>query len=80
MSDSLNLAALSDEELRDRIWVATGQRLTDIQRVSSEVRALRDERRRRHDQGGPAGVRQPKRPAPLGGTGAMQLLRADPEL
>ena len=46
MSDPLNLAVLSDEELRDRIWVAMGKRLTDID-VSAEMRALQDERRRR---------------------------------
>ena len=79
MSDSLNLAVLSDGELRDRIWVAMGKRLTD-NHVSAELRALRDERRRRRQgRGGPAGVREPRRPAPLGGTGAMQLPRTDPE-
>jgi hypothetical protein len=79
MSDSLNLAVLSDGELRDRIWVAMGKRLADID-VSAEMRALQDERRRRREgRGGPAGVRDPRRPAPRGGTGAMQLPRTDPE-
>jgi hypothetical protein len=77
MSDSLNLVVLSDGELRDRIWVAMGKRLTGTD-VSAEMRALQDERRRRRQgRGGPAGVREPRRPAPLGGTGAMQ--RTDPE-
>ena len=79
MSDSPNLAALSDEELRDRIWVAT-KRWFDDTDASAELRALRDERRRRRQgRGGPAGVREPRRPAPLGGTGAMQLPRTDPK-
>ena len=80
MSDSLDLAVLSDEELRDRIWVATQQRLTDTEHARFELRAMRDERRRRlHGRGGPAGVREPRRPAPLGGAGAMQFPRTDPE-
>jgi hypothetical protein len=79
MSDALNLAALSDEELRDRIWVAYTQWFEDTH-ASAELRALRDERRRRREgRGGPAGVREPRRPAPRGGTGAMQLPRTDPE-
>jgi hypothetical protein len=79
VSDSLNLAVLSDEELRDRIWVATKQWFDDTH-ASAELRVLRDERwRRRQGRGGLAGVREPRRPAPLGGTGAMQLPRTDSE-
>ena len=79
MSDSPNLAVLSDEELRDRIWVATKQWFDDTD-ASTELRALRAERqRRREGRGGPAGVRESRRPAPLGGSGALELPRTDPE-
>jgi hypothetical protein len=78
MSNSPNLATLSDEELRDRIWVATKQWFDDTH-ASAELRALRDERQRRREGRGGAGVREPRRPAPPGGTGAMQLPRTDSE-
>jgi len=84
VGSELDPAALSDQELKDRIQVETAQSSTGAAIEPSDVDAMRSELLRRlrirHEAGhgdsdgdDDAGVREPRRPTPPAGTDAIQL-------
>jgi hypothetical protein len=87
VGDELDLAVLSDLELKRRIQLATGELSADLAAGQSGLDAMRAELvrrlRTRHESGqdnpGDDGssVREPRRPTPLAGTDAIQLQATD---
>ena len=83
MDEDLDVASLSDPELKDRIHRIAEQLSSHSARTQRELDSLRIElvrrARARHrggeDSSGPdsGGVRDPTRPIPPGGSGAIQL-------